>query len=163
MSRSDSTFTVLSSSYGSNTVPEYVEKLFDPIPEGEGLLHFLNQIFKHLSEFKNFDLKMIEDEDGNIIKMTPNAISEETRIMTIFAKARKLSRYAIELDDFILDHLLTLNFDSTGLTFVNIYEMLITFLRNKVTIAPVQAHIEAAVFNSQMVNVFNTQWQKREN
>ena len=83
--------------------------------------------------------------------------------MTIFAKARKLSRYAIELDDFILDHLLTLNFDSTGLTFVNIYEMLITFLRNKVTIAPVQAHIEAAVFNSQMVNVFNTQWQKREN
>jgi len=50
-------YKVLKERYGSNTVPgffEYVEKLFDPIPEGEDLPHFLNRIFKHLSEFKNF-------------------------------------------------------------------------------------------------------------
>ena len=69
----------------------------------------------------------------------------------------------MELDDFILDHLLTLNFDSTILTFSSIYEKLVTFLRNKETIAPAQAHIEASVFTAQMVNVFNVQWQKREN
>ena len=95
--------------------------------------------------------------------MTPNAVSEETRIMLIFAMARKLPRYALELGDFILDHLLTLNFDSTGLIFASIYEKLVTFLRNKETIAPAQAHIEASVFTAQMVNVFNKQWQKKEN
>ena len=76
--------------------------------------------------------------------------------MIIFAVARKLSRYALELDDFILDHLLTHNFDLTGLTLVSIYKKLVTFLRNKETIAPAQAHVEASVFNAQMVNVFNT-------
>ena len=58
-------YKVLKERYGSNTVPgffEYVEKLFDPIPEGEDLLHFLNRIFKHLSEFKNFGSNLIEDE-----------------------------------------------------------------------------------------------------
>ena len=101
---------------------------------------------------------MIEDEDGNIIKMTPNAVSDETRIVLIFAMARKLSRYAMELDDFILDHLLTLNFYSAGLAFASIYEKLVTILRNKETIAPAQAHIQASVFTAQIVNVFTTQW-----
>ena len=61
--------------------------------------------------------------------------------MIIFAMARKLLRYALELDDFILDHLLTLNFDSTSLSFASIYEKLVSFLRNKETIAPVQSHL----------------------
>jgi len=30
---------------------------------------------------------MIKDEDGNFIKITPNAIPEETSIMLIFAMA----------------------------------------------------------------------------
>ena len=46
--------------------------------------------------------------------------------------------------------MLTLNFDSTGLTFASIYEKLVTFLRNKETITPAQAHIEASVFTAQM-------------
>jgi hypothetical protein len=120
-------------------------------------------MFKHLTEFKNFGSKMIEDEDGTFIKLHPNAVSEESRIMIIFAMARKLPRYALELDDFIFDHLLTLNFESTGLSFSSIYEKLVTFLRNKETIIPVQSHIESSVFAAQMVNVFNIQWQKREN
>jgi len=159
-------YKVLKERYGSNTVPgffEYVEKLFDPIPEGEDLLHFLNRMFKHLTEFRNFGSKMIEDEDGTFIKLHPNAVSEETRIMIIFAMARKLPRYALELDDFILDHLLTLNFESTGLSFSSIYEKLVSFLRNKETITPAKSQIESSVFTTQMVNVFNTQWQKRVN
>ena len=109
-----SVYRVLKERYGSNTVPGFFE-LFDPIPEGEDLLHFLNRIFKHLSEFENFGSKMTVVKAGTINKVTPNAVSEETRVMIIFAMARKLSRYAFELDDFILDHLLTLTFDSIAL------------------------------------------------
>jgi len=47
-----------------------------------------------------------------------------------FVMARKVQRYALELDDIVTGNLLNLSSDSADLKFATLYEILIQFLRN---------------------------------
>ena len=62
---------------------------------------------------------------------TPNQISETVKVLMVFAKARKIQKYALELDDFVTENLLNLNFDSADLKFASLYDKLVKFLCNR--------------------------------
>ena len=63
--------------------------------------------------------------------MCPHEISETVKVLMVFAMARKVRKYAIEMDDFVTENLLNLPFDSVDLKFSILYEKLDKFLRNR--------------------------------
>ena len=142
---------------------EMIEKFYDP-PGEEDLLHFLNRKYKELYDFESFGKTSSIDEDGLTVEETPHKISETVKVLTVFALARKIQKYAIEMDDFVTEHLLNLQFDSVDLKFSILYEKLVKFLRNReITGAKAAESKESAVFTTELFQVeLNRALQKRE-
>ena len=134
-----------------------IEKFYDP-PGEEDLLHFWK--YKELYDFESFGKTSSIDEDGLTVEETPHKISETVKVLTVFALARKIQKYAIEMDDFVTEHLLNLQFDSVDLKFSILYEKLVKFLRNReITGAKAAESKDSAVFQVEL----NRALQKREN
>ena len=122
-------FKKLKETYDADTTAvffEVMEKIFDPQCE-EDLFHFLNRKYKELNDFEDFG-KTSKVEDGVTTEETPHKISETVKVLMVFAIARKVQKYAIELDDFVTENLVNLSFDSSDLKFATLYEK---FLRNR--------------------------------
>ena len=87
----------------------------------------------------------------------------------VFAMARKVRKYAVEMDDFVTENLLNLSFDSTDLQFKTLYEKLVKFLRNREIMGVssktgVGDQKDPAVFNTQAFQMeLNRALQRREN
>ena len=143
---------------------EMIEKFYDP-PGEEDLLHFLNRKYKELYDFESFGKTSSIDEDGLTVEETPHKISETVKVLTVFALARKIQKYAIEMDDFVTEHLLNLQFDSVDLKFSILYEKLVKFLRNReITGAKAAESKDPAVFTTELFQVeLNRALQRREN
>ena len=104
-------FSKLKETYDADSTAgffEIMEKNFDP-PSEEDLLHFLNRKYKELDDFEEFG-RTSKVGDGVTMTETPNQISETVKVLMVFAMARKVQKYAIELDDFVTENLLNLNF-----------------------------------------------------
>ena len=115
--------TTLKETYDADSTAvffEIIEKFFDP-PSEEDLLHFLNRKYKELNDFESFG-KTSTIVEGFTIEETPHKISETVKVLMVFAMARKVRKYAIEIDDFVTENLLNLNFDSTDLQFSTLYD-----------------------------------------
>jgi hypothetical protein len=126
-------FSKLKETYDADSTAgffEMIEKFYDP-PGEEDLLHFLNRKYKELYDFESFGKTSTIDADGLTVEETPHKISETVKVLTVFALARKVRKYAIEMDDFVTEYLLNLNFDSTDLQFSTLYDKLVKFLRNR--------------------------------
>ena len=106
-----------------------MEIFFDP-PSEEDLLYFLNRKYKELDDFEDFG-RTSKVKDGVTMTETPNQISETVKILMVSAMARKIQKYALELDDFVTENLLNLNFDSANLRFASLYEKMVKFLSNR--------------------------------
>ena len=143
---------------------EMIEKFYDP-PGEEDLLHFLNRKYKELYDFESFGKTSSIDEDGLTVEETPHKISETVKVLTVFALARKIRKYAIEMDDFVTEHLLNLQFDSVDLKFSTLYEKLVKFLRNReITGAKAAEPKDPAVFSTEVFQMeLNRALQRREN
>jgi len=109
---------------------EIMEKNFDP-PSEEDLLQFLNRKYKELTDFEGFGKSTVLNRRGEEIEVCPHEISETVKVLMVFAMARKVRKYAIEMDDFVTENLLNLPFDSVDLKFSILYEKLVKFLRNR--------------------------------
>ena len=108
-------------------------------------------------------------EEGFTTVETPHKISETVKVLMVFAIARKILKYAIELDDFVTENLVNLSFNSTDLTFSNLYDKLVKFLRNReITGMSRKAGAgdskDSAVFSTEVFHSeLNKALQKREN
>ena len=132
---------------------EIMENFFDP-PSEEDLLQFLNRKYKELTDFEGFG-KTSTWYDGVEIEQSPHEISETVKVLMVFAMARKVRKYAVEMDDFVTENLLNLSFDSTDLQFKTLYEKLVRFLRNREIMgvsskSGVGDQKDPAVFNTQV-------------
>ena len=146
---------------------EIMENFFEP-PSDEDLLQFLNRKYKELTDFEGFG-KTLTMRRGVEIKQSPHAISETVKVLMVFAMARKVRRYAVEMDDFVTENLLNLDFDSTDLQFSTLYDKLVKFLRNReITGVPSKDGTgdrkEPAVFTTEVFQMeLNKALQRREN
>jgi hypothetical protein len=144
-----------------------MENFFDP-PSKEDLLQFLNRKYKELTDFEGFG-KTSTWYDGVEIEQSPHEISETVKVLMVFAMARKVRKYAVEMDDFVTENLLNLSFDSTDLQFKTLYEKLVKFLRNREIMgvsskSGVGDQKDPAVFNTQVFQMeLNRALQRREN
>ena len=81
----------------------------------------------------------------------------------VFAMARKVQKYAIELDDFVTENLVNLSFDSPDLKFSTLYDKLVKFLRNR-EITGAGDSKDLAIFSTEVFHSeLNKALQKREN
>ncbi len=146
-------FTKLKATYDADTTAGFFERMenfFDP-PLEEDLLHFLNRKYKELDDFGDFGKKSTVNAGVTTTK-NPHKISETVRVLMVFAMARKVQKYAIELDDFVTKNLLVLDFDSADLKFSILYDKLVKFLRNREIVgAPKEGQIESAVFTAEVL------------
>ena len=133
---------------------EMIEKFYDP-PGEEDLLHFLNRKYKELYDFESFGKTSSIDEDGLTVEETPHKISETVKVLTVFALARKIRKYAIEMDDFVTEHLLNLQFDSVDLKFSILYEKSLVFVSSYVYFAFVFTSAFVSFLTSNFIMVSN--------
>jgi hypothetical protein len=145
---------------------EIMEKFFEP-PSEEDLLQFLNRKYKELTDFEGFGKGTVVNRRGEEIEVRPHEISETVKVLMVFAMARKVRKYAVEMDDFVTENLLNLPFDSVELQFSILYEKLVKFLRNREITGVSSMASESKdqpVFTTELFNTeLNKALQRREN
>lgn len=105
-----------------------VAGLFGAIGEttDKDILAFLNRAYQELDNYSGYGIKEVSSAACVKSNVYPNEISEAVQVLTVFVRARKVKRFAIQMDVFITDNIFTLKFDDPGFTFKAIYEKLPT-------------------------------------
>jgi hypothetical protein len=123
-----------------------IEKFNESAPPNEELVGFLNRNYNELTNYGEYG----EKKDDKGVVLHPNGIPEAVKVLTIFVKARKNKTFALQLGDFITEHIFTLSFDDPAFTFKAIYDKLLVFLRHREISAQGSAAHSPAVFTAKV-------------
>jgi len=104
---------------------DLIERYLEDGHEAEDLLAFLNRKYKELSEFSRFNQSEISKQNGRKVVKSPHSLSEVLKTLLVFQLARKIPRFAEELQDFMVDNILGLEFTDPELSFEKLYGKLV--------------------------------------
>jgi hypothetical protein len=113
---------------------DLIERYLEDGHEAEDLLAFLNRKYKELSEFSRFNQSEITKQNGRKVVKSPHSLSKVLKTLLVFQLARKIPRFAEELQDFMVDNILGLEFTDPELSFEKLYGKLVKWLKNQESI-----------------------------
>jgi hypothetical protein len=129
---------------------DLIDRYLEEGHEAEDLLAFLNRKYKELSEFSRFNQSEITKRNGRKGVRSPHGLSEVHKTLLVFQLARKIPRFAQELQDFMVDNILGLEFNDPELSFEKLYGKLVKWLKNRESIGlGPKVKVESAVFTAE--------------
>jgi hypothetical protein len=130
---------------------DLIDRYLEDGHEAEDLLAFLNRKYKELSEFSRFNQSEITKQNGRKVVKSPHSLSEVLKTLLVFQLARKIPRFAQELQDFMVDNILGLEFTDPELSFEKLYGKLVKWLKNRESIGlGPKVKVEPAVFAAEL-------------